>query len=62
MHLKKTLISPQRLWSVIFDYAMVLLASRMGMRSGDIVNLRIGDVKDRTELNIIQVSVEVVTA
>ncbi len=36
------------------DYAMVLLASRMGMRSGDIVNLRIGDVKDRTELNIIQ--------
>ncbi len=36
------------------DYAMILLASRMGMRSGDIVNLRIGDVKDRTELNIIQ--------
>lgn len=36
------------------DYAMILLASRMGMRSGDIVRLRIEDVKDRTELNIIQ--------
>lgn len=36
------------------DYAMILLASRMGMRSGDIVKLRIEDVKDRTELNIIQ--------
>lgn len=36
------------------DYAMILLASRMGMRSGDIVKLRVGDVKDRSELNIIQ--------
>ena len=36
------------------DYAMILLASRMGMRSGDIVKLRIGEVKDRAELNIIQ--------
>lgn len=36
------------------DYAMLLLASRMGMRSGDIVKLRIGDVKDGTDLNIIQ--------
>ncbi|MEZ3433336.1 MAG: tyrosine-type recombinase/integrase [Lachnospiraceae bacterium] len=36
------------------DYAMILLASRMGMRSGDIVKLKIGDVKDRSELNIIQ--------
>ena len=36
------------------DYAMILLASRMGMRSGDIVKLRIEDIKDRTELNIIQ--------
>ena len=36
------------------DYAMILLALRMGMRSGDIVKLRIEDVKDRTELNIIQ--------
>ena len=33
---------------------MILLASRMGMRSGDIVKLRTGDVKDRAELNIIQ--------
>ncbi len=33
---------------------MILLASRMGMRSGDIVKLKIGDVKDRSELNIIQ--------
>lgn len=36
------------------DYAMILLASRMGMRSGDIVKLRVGDVRDRTELNVIQ--------
>lgn len=36
------------------DYAMILLASRMGMRSGDIVKLRIGDVKGRAGLNIIQ--------
>lgn len=36
------------------DYAMILLASRMGMRSGDIVKLRIRDVADRAELNIIQ--------
>lgn len=36
------------------DYAMILLASRMGMRSGDIVNLRIADVQNRTDLDIIQ--------
>ena len=36
------------------DYAMILLASRMGMCSGNIVKLRVGDVKDRSELNIIQ--------
>lgn len=29
------------------DYAMLLLASRMGMRSGDIVNLRIEDVSKK---------------
>jgi site-specific recombinase xerD len=40
------------------DYAMILLASRMGMRSGDIVKLRIEDVKYRTELNIIQEKTE----
>ena len=37
------------------DYAMILLASRMGMRSGDIVNLRIADVQNRTDLDIIQI-------
>ena len=36
------------------DYAMILLASRMGMRSGDIARLRIGDVQNRTDLDIIQ--------
>jgi len=37
------------------DYAMILLASRMGMRSGDIVNLKIQDVSgNKNELNIIQ--------
>lgn len=36
------------------DYAMLLLASRMGMRSGDIVKLRIQDVQNRAELDIIQ--------
>ena len=36
------------------DYAMVLLASRMGMRSGDIVGLRIKDVQNKTDINIIQ--------
>lgn len=36
------------------DYAMILLASRMGMRSGDIVNLRIEDVLNKTSLDIIQ--------
>lgn len=36
------------------DYAMILLASRMGMRSGDIVSLRIEDVLNRTDLDIIQ--------
>lgn len=33
---------------------MLLLASRMGMRSGDIAGLRIADVQNRTELDIIQ--------
>ena len=37
------------------DYAMILLASRMGMRSGDIVKLKTKDVGDnRNEINIIQ--------
>ncbi len=36
------------------DYAMILLASRMGMRSGDIVKLTIKDVLNRTDLDIIQ--------
>ncbi len=36
------------------DYAMLLLASRMGMRSGDIVRLRIKDVQNKTDLDIIQ--------
>ena len=36
------------------DYAIVLLASRMGLRSGDIVKLRIKDVKGKDEINIIQ--------
>ncbi len=36
------------------DYAMILLASRMGMRSGDIVRLTIKDVLNRTYLDIIQ--------
>ncbi len=36
------------------DYAMILLASRMGMRSGDIVKLTIEDVLNRTDLDIIQ--------
>ena len=36
------------------DYAMILLASRMGMRSGDIARLRIEDVQNRTDLDIIQ--------
>ena len=37
------------------DYAMILLASRMGMRSGDIVKLKIKDVENnRNEINIIQ--------
>ena len=36
------------------DYAMILLASRMGMRSGDIANLTIEDVLNRTDLDIIQ--------
>ena len=36
------------------DYAMLLLASRMGLRSGDIVKLRIKDVKEKDEINIIQ--------
>ena len=36
------------------NYAMLLLASRMGMRSGDIARLRIADVQNRTDLDIIQ--------
>lgn len=37
------------------DYAMILLASRMGMRSGDIVKLKTKDVgNNRNEINIIQ--------
>ena len=36
------------------DYAMILLASRMGLRSGDIVKLKIEDVKGKDEINIIQ--------
>lgn len=35
------------------DYAMILLASRMAMRSGDIVKLKIKDVHNKNELNII---------
>ena len=36
------------------DYAIILLASRMGLRSGDIVNLKIEDITGKDELNIIQ--------
>ena len=36
------------------DYAMLLLASRMGMRSGDIIKLRIKDVQNKSDLDIIQ--------
>lgn len=36
------------------DYAIILLASRMGLRSGDIVKLRIDDVKNSQDINIIQ--------
>ena len=36
------------------DYAIVPLASRMGLRSGDIVRLKIDDVRDKDEINIIQ--------
>ena len=36
------------------DYAMILLASRMGLRSGDIVKLKINDVKGKDEINIFQ--------
>ena len=36
------------------DYAIILLASRMGLRSGDIVRLKIEDIKGKKELNIIQ--------
>ncbi len=36
------------------DYAIVLLASRMGLRSGDIVRLKIDDVKGKDEIKIIQ--------
>lgn len=36
------------------DYAIILLASRMGLRLGDIVKLKIEDIKGKNELNIIQ--------
>lgn len=36
------------------DYAIILLASRMGLRSGDIVRLKIEDIKGKDEINIIQ--------
>lgn len=36
------------------DYAIILLASRMGMRSGDIVKLKIEDIRNRQEINIVQ--------
>ncbi|WP_049895991.1 tyrosine-type recombinase/integrase [Oribacterium sp. NK2B42] len=36
------------------DYAMILLASRMGMRSGDIVKLKIKDVENRSSIDILQ--------
>lgn len=37
------------------DHAMLLLASRMGMRSGDIVKLKVGDVdNNKDEISIIQ--------
>jgi integrase/recombinase XerD len=36
------------------DYANILLASRMGLRSGDIVRLKIDDIKGAKEINIIQ--------
>lgn len=36
------------------DYAIILLASRMGMRSGDIVKLKIEDIRNRNDINIIQ--------
>ena len=36
------------------DYAIILLASRMGLRSGDIVRLKIEDIKGKDEINILQ--------
>lgn len=36
------------------DYAIIPLASRMGMRSGDIVKLKIEDIRNRNDINIIQ--------
>ena len=36
------------------DYAIILLASRMGLRSGDIVKLKIEDIKNHNDINIIQ--------
>lgn len=36
------------------DYAMILLASRMGVRSSDIVKLKIEDVYNKNEINIFQ--------
>ena len=36
------------------DYAIILLASRMRLRSGDIVRLKIEDINEKDEINIIQ--------
>ena len=36
------------------DYAIILFASRMGLRSSDIVRLKIEDIKEKDEINIIQ--------
>lgn len=36
------------------DYAIILLASRMGMRSGDIVKLKMEDIRNRNGIDIIQ--------
>lgn len=36
------------------DYAILLLSSRMGLRSGDIVKLKMEDIKGKSEINIIQ--------
>ncbi len=36
------------------DHVIILLASRMGIRSGDIVKLRFEDIRNRNAINIIQ--------